>query len=80
LRPGLRRKAALVAYKNPNLHTGPKGPFWKSSDFEYQNEFRIIVQPGSPVARKLPIGDLRDITSEIGTLANVNSLVLQITP
>ncbi|HWX83750.1 MAG TPA: hypothetical protein VNZ48_09155 [Xanthobacteraceae bacterium] len=77
---GFRGKAALVEYKDPNSHSGPTGPFWKSSDFEYQNEFRIIAQPGSAVARKLPIGDLCDITSDIGPMAIVNSCIFQMAP
>jgi hypothetical protein len=76
---GLTRKAAHVRYNDPNSHTGPTGPFWKSSDFEYQNEFRIIVQPALPVARKLPVGDLHDITTEVCPMTMVNSCVFQMT-
>jgi hypothetical protein len=77
---GLRRKTALVRYDDPKTHSGDTGPFWKSSDFAYQNEFRIIVSPASTVARKLPIGDLHDITSAICPMTAVNSCVFQMAP
>jgi hypothetical protein len=76
---GLKHKAAPVKYHDPNTHSGDTGPFWKSSDFAYQNEFRIIVRPASTAARKLRIGDMRDITSPICPITAVNSCVFQMT-
>jgi hypothetical protein len=77
---GLRRRTALVKYNDPKAYSGDTGPFWKSSNFAYQNEFRIIVTPTSTHVIELLIGDIHDITSPICPMTAVNSCVFQMTP
>tara|TARA_R110002050_G_scaffold189455_16_gene324049 strand:- start:1607 stop:2275 length:669 start_codon:yes stop_codon:yes gene_type:complete len=56
---------APVEYLDKKVHHGKMGPFRKFSEYEYQSEFRFVLD--SEVQRtekfiKLPIGDIRDIT------------------
>jgi hypothetical protein len=52
----------LVRYV-PETYDGPVGPFKKRSLFSYQNEFRIVLEPGIGKPLILDIGDIRDITA-----------------
>jgi len=62
----------LVEYYDAKDYSGEVGRFRKRSIFAYQNEFRIVVEPGSDTPRKLFAGSLLDITSEILSLSEVN--------
>ena len=55
----------LVDYYNSDEDSGEVGRFRKRSKYAYQNEFRIVVKPGSREPRRLLIGSLLDITSDI---------------
>jgi hypothetical protein len=62
----------LVEYYDAEEYSGEVGRFRKRSMFAYQNEFRIVVEPGSDSPRKLFAGGLIDITSEVLPLSEVN--------
>jgi hypothetical protein len=62
----------LVEYFDESEYSGKVGRFRKRSIFAYQNEFRIVVEPGSNEARKLTVGSLIDITSEVLPLSEAN--------
>ena len=65
----------VVEYFDPTAHTGNVGPFRKSSVFEYQREFRVIITPGVVGPVLLDLGNLEDITSPILPLAEINRSV-----
>ncbi len=71
---GLKHECGLVDYYDLDKHSGPTGPFRKPSSFAYQNEFRLVVRPGSDQARRLEIGNAEDITSEVLPLREINEL------
>ncbi len=59
-------ESGLVEYYDDVEYSGEIGCFRKRrSQFEYQSEFRIVVEPGLAVARTLFVGSLLDITSEV---------------
>jgi hypothetical protein len=58
-------ESGLVDYYDAGEDSGEIGRFRKRSKFAYQNEFRIVVEPGSDAPRRLFVGSLLDITSEI---------------
>jgi hypothetical protein len=60
----------LVHYV-PESYDGPVGPFRKRSMFSYQNEFRIVIRPGTGTPLTLDIGDIREITA-YGPLIDLN--------
>lgn len=62
----------LVEYYDADDYSGEVGRFRKRSRFAHQKEFRIVVESGSDIPRKLPIGSLLDITSEVLPLSEVN--------
>ena len=62
---GLFCEAGLVQYYDYQKHQGKLGPFFKVNHFAYQQEFRILARSGSSEALTMRIGDLRDITSEV---------------
>jgi hypothetical protein len=62
----------LVEYFDEEKYSGKVGRFRKRSLFAYQNEFRIAVEPFSSEARKLAVGSLLDITSEVLPLSEAN--------
>jgi hypothetical protein len=64
-----------VEYYDPDVHSGETGPFRKPSTFSYQNEFRLIVRPGSTGPIKLTAGSLIDITTPIHRLSEINELI-----
>jgi|WetSurMetagenome_2_1015567.scaffolds.fasta_scaffold01252_8 hypothetical protein len=63
---------APVEYYDANEFSGETGRFRKRSIFAYQNEYRIVVEPGSDTPIKLFVGSLIDITSDIIPLSEVN--------
>jgi hypothetical protein len=65
----------LVEYYDPDTYSGETGPFRKSSAYAYQNEFRLIVRPGSTGPIELTVGSLLDITTPIHPLSDINDLV-----
>ena len=65
-------QTGLVHYYDADLYSGETGRFQKPSKFAYQNEFRIVVEPGSDKPRELFAGSLRDITSEVLPSAEAN--------
>jgi hypothetical protein len=69
---GLSPTCALVEYYDAEEFSGETGRFRKRSIFAYQNEFRIVVEPGSDMPIKLFVGSLIDITSEVIPSAEVN--------
>ena len=62
----------LVEYFDEEKYSGKVGRFRKRSLFAYQNEFRIAVEPFSSEPRKLAVGSLLDITSEVLPLSEAN--------
>src|ERR1700757_5095202 len=71
---GLHQEHDLVEYYELDKYSGESGPFRKPSRFAFQNEFRLVVRPGI-VLRKMVIGNLEDITSEILPLPEINRIV-----
>jgi hypothetical protein len=65
----------LVEYYDPEEYSGDTGPFRKSSAFAHQNEFRLILRPGSDEAIKFKIGSLVDITSPVLPLSEINRIL-----
>jgi len=55
----------LVEYYDADDYSGETGRFRKRSRFAHQREFRIVVEPGFDVPRKLCVGSLLDITTEV---------------
>jgi len=64
-----------VEYYDALSYSGETGPFWKPDTQSYQREFRIAVSPGSSNPIHLSIGSLKDITTPIFPLADINNLV-----
>jgi hypothetical protein len=71
---GLSQQHDLVEYYELDKYSGGTGPFRKPPRFAFQNEFRLVVRPGI-VLRKMVIGNLEDITSEILPLPEINRIV-----
>jgi hypothetical protein len=69
---GLQYEHKLVEYYDLDKHSGPTGPFRKRSEFAFQNEFRLVVRPACNPARRLEIGSIEDITSEVLPLNEIN--------
>ncbi len=67
-----RLESRLVEYFDEDEYSGKVGRFRKRSIFAYQNEFRITVEPGSDSPRRLAIGSLVDITSEVLPLSEAS--------
>lgn len=76
---GLNLQANLVTYYDQSGYSGETGRFRKRSCFAYQREYRIVAEPGLEGPRRLEIGDLTDITSEVTPLSVADD-VLQFTP
>lgn len=74
-RLGISGRGEPVKYFDESNYTGPVGPFLKSSRFSYQQEYRIVIQPGQAPFRNLVIGDISDITSPVLPLSDLNELV-----
>ena len=71
---GLKEQHDLVEYYTLDKYSGETGPFRKPSYFAYQSEFRLIVRPGIAL-RKMVIGNLDDITSDVLPLPEINRIV-----
>ena len=72
---GLECDFRPVEYYDAARHSGATGPFRKSSNFDYQNEFRIAVYPGRNDPVQILAGSLVDITTPVLPLAEINQLV-----
>jgi hypothetical protein len=72
MQEGLTGRATLVEYYDYDTYAGPVGPFRKSDAFAYQSEYRIVVRPGLRGPRKLFLGNIEDITSEIIPTSEIN--------
>lgn len=68
-------ESRLVEYYDAEEYSGETGRFRKRTMFAYQNEFRIVVEPGSDSPRKLIVGGLLDITSDVLPLSKVNQIL-----
>lgn len=68
---GFRPAWGLVEYVDEASHHGPMGPFRKSSQFAYQSECRIVLEPGVGSVLSLQVGALTDIVST-GRLDELN--------
>ena len=64
-----------VEYFDSADYSGEVGRFRKRSLFAHQREFRIVVEPGCDQPRKLLVGSLVDITSEVLPSEKVNQLL-----
>jgi hypothetical protein len=62
----------LVEYYDGEEYSGETGRFRKRSKFAHQNEFRIVIEPGSETPRQISVGSLLDITSEVLPSSEVN--------
>lgn len=71
---GLNLKAGLIEYLDPATYRGRMGTFRKYSDFEYQSEYRLALEPGFGKPYSLRVGDLSDI-AELGDLDQVNDMI-----
>jgi hypothetical protein len=63
-----------IEYVSREHHNGPMGPFRKFSDYQFQNEFRIVLKGGESSATTLSIGDIRDICQQ-GRLSELNDFI-----
>lgn len=63
----------LVEYVDDD-DTGCLGPFRKRKAFSYQSEWRLVCYDGPGRARKIRIGDIRDI-SVIADTGQINQLI-----
>lgn len=72
---GFGYEARFVSHYDATTHSGETGVFRKPLEFDYQREFRIAVWPGLVEPLQLRIGDLRDITSPVLPLAEINQIV-----
>jgi hypothetical protein len=68
---GLYYQYGLVEYYHLDKYSGETGPLRKPFHFAYQKEFRLVLRPGASV-RRLLIGNLEDITSEVLPLQEIN--------
>jgi hypothetical protein len=64
-----------VNYYDESSYTGAVGPFLKSRRFAYQQEYRIVIQPGQAPFRNLMIGNISDITTPVLPLSDLDKLV-----
>jgi hypothetical protein len=62
---GLRVEGRVVEYYDETEHSGQTGRFRKRSVFDYQREYRIVIEPGADGAFRFEVGNLKDITSEV---------------
>lgn len=72
---GFRVECGLVDYYDAENYSGKTGRFKKRSIYSHQNEFRIVVEPGSEEPVNLLVGSLIDITSEVLPSSEANSLL-----
>lgn len=54
-----------IHYVERDIYDGPMGPFRKYTEYQYQNEFRFVLNSGTGAECRLAIGDLRDIAYPI---------------
>ncbi|MCQ4160835.1 hypothetical protein NON00_12945 [Roseomonas sp. GC11] len=64
-RAGMVGAGNKVEYFDPGEYSGETGPFRKSREFEYQQEYRFVLRPGSALPITLLLGSLLDITTPI---------------
>lgn len=62
---GLSGQASAVEYFDGSEFSGDTGVFRKSSEFDYQNEYRFALKPGSSGPITLSLGSLADIMTEL---------------
>ncbi|MGP8251616.1 MAG: hypothetical protein ACLQHF_06240 [Terracidiphilus sp.] len=67
-----RFESGMVEYFDLEAYSGQVGRFRKRSSFAYQSEFRIAVEPGSVAPRKLFVGSIIDIASDVLPISDVN--------
>jgi hypothetical protein len=72
---GFSMDCHLVEYFDPETYSGEVGPFRKPTNFKYQREFRIIITPGTVEPVRLKVRTLKDITTPIYSLSEINRLV-----
>jgi hypothetical protein len=73
-RLGFGFDAASVEYFDEDGYSGRTGPFRKPRTFAYQQEFRLVLRPGSAEPYTVDVGDLSDITSPVHPLNEINQL------
>jgi hypothetical protein len=71
---GFAYRYGPVRYYDASSHSGPTGPFRKPNEFSWQNEFRLAVHPARLQAVELVAGSLRDITSEVYSMRDMDRL------
>jgi hypothetical protein len=57
--------AGRIEYFDATEYSGETGLLRKSSCFSWQNEYRLVLQPGAAEPVTLMLGDLRDIMTEV---------------
>jgi hypothetical protein len=75
VRLGLKVEAGLIQYFDEHTYSGKIGAFRKSSQYSHQREFRMVVQPGLSPYRELVLGSLKDITTPVLPLSDLDKLV-----
>ncbi len=71
---GLDVECNLIEYVDIKSYSGEISPFQKSSEYAFQQEFRIAVYPGSTAPIHLQVGNLEDITSPVMPVSEITSL------
>jgi hypothetical protein len=71
----LSATGGFIEYVDKSIHSGDMGRFRKDKEYAYQREFRIVVEPGSVDPIKLQVGDLNDITSEVLSVDDADSVL-----
>ena len=72
---GYQSEFRAVEYFNESDYSGETGPFRKPTRFEYQREWRFALWPGRAGALRLDVGNLKEITTEIMSLRDINDIV-----
>lgn len=75
----LKIKTGFVKYYDKHSINGELDLFYKSNEFEYQKEFRIIIENETQTPIKIQVGSLKEI-SEIFDTKDLDTLIYKYNP
>jgi len=67
----------MVEYLDRQTYNGKMGVFKKFNNYQYQNEYRYVLEPGYGKPYRLVIGDISSI-SHIGDISELDTLEIVI--